>query len=102
MALTEEQRRERAQYDAAITAELEKRRRIVNEAGATPAGKELLRMVKDLCGFEKADRVVRADGQLDLTAMAVNSERRNVYLNLRGLMTPDVRLSVEHGSEEAK
>lgn len=93
----------RKEYEKIIAVELEKRQRIVNEAGATPSGKELLRMLKDLCGFEKADRVVRADGQLDLTAMAVNSERRNVYLNLRGLMNPEVRIAVEHGStEEAK
>ncbi len=91
---------QRQKYEAAIAIELEKRQRIVNEAGETAPGRELLRMLKDLCGFEKADRVVRADGQLDLTAMAVNSERRNVYLNLRGLMNPGVRLAVEQNIEE--
>ena len=92
---------QRQKYEAVVAAEMEKRQRVVNEAGATPAGRELFRMLKGLCGFYAADRVMDKDGKVDLVATALNSERRTIYLNLRGLMSPEVRLAVEHGNEEA-
>jgi hypothetical protein len=83
--MTEEQRK-------AKVAEISK---MVEAVALTEPGKGLLRLLHDICGYAAADRVVRSDGQIDLMATALNSERRNVYLQVRSFVPAEVLREVE-------
>lgn len=101
--MTEEDKKKKeaeiAAYKAAVAAEKERRKSIVAEVAKTPAGAKLLRLLHDICGFNQADRVMDSTGKTDLVATALNSERRNVYLNIRGLIPSDALKNIE-GTEE--
>ena len=99
-------RKKQEAQQAAREAELKRRGKMVAAVAETDAGKEFLRFLHDLCGFAFADRVIRVDGQTDLTATALNSERRNIYLEIRGYMSLDLRKEIENreidNKQEAK
>ena len=83
--MTEEQRK-------AKVAEIAK---MVDAVTATAPGKEFVKLLHDICGFAAADRVVGADGRVDLMATALNSERRNVYLQVRSFVPKDILREIE-------
>lgn len=92
----EEQKKKQAEYLAKVAAERDELKRVVESVLSTDNGKRLFRYIAKVCGFHVADRVICADGRVDLVATALNSERRNVYLNLRALASADALRIVEH------
>jgi len=102
--MTEEQRtkmvEDRKAYEEAVKAEVERRRVVIAEMAVTPQGKKFLRLLHGLCGFDKADRVIRSDGQVDPVATALNAERRLVYLEVRRSVPVDVLREIEFMEEK--
>jgi len=98
--MTEEQKKDiaekKAAYLAAIQTQLKKEASIAESVAMTEPGMKFLRMLHDKCGFAKADRVIRADGQIDPVATALNAERRNVYLEIRVLLSAEMRREIEN------
>ena len=97
--MTEEQKKKQEEYLVKVAAERQLLKRTVESVLSTESGKELFKYIHKICGFDKADRVVCSDGQVDLVSTALNSERRNVYLNLRAL-APAAALRVIENPEE--
>ena len=83
--MTEEQRK-------AKLAELSK---MVEAVAVTEPGKGFIRFIHDLCGYSAADRVLKGDGSVNLEATALNSERRNVYLQIRSFVPPEILRDIE-------
>ena len=83
--MTEEQRKSKVQELA----------KMVEAVAMTEPGKGFIRLLHDICGHSAADRVIRADGQVDLMATALNSERRNVYLQIRSFVPAEVLRDIE-------
>ena len=90
--MTEEQRKEAVGQRKAKLTEVSK---MVEAVALTEPGKGLFRLIHDICGYAAADRVVRSDGQIDLMATALNSERRNVYLQIRSFVPAEVLRDIE-------
>ena len=83
--MTEEQRKAKVQ-------ELSK---TVEAVAVTEPGKGFIRLIHDLCGYNTADRVLKSDGSINLEATALNSERRNVYLQIRSFVPAEVLRDIE-------
>ena len=66
----------------------------------TAPGRRVMRLIHNICGYHAAERVVRADGGINLEATALNAERRLVCVQLRALMTRDDLKAVDYGTEE--
>ena len=103
---TEEQRAEmltkKAEYAKRVEAELSRRRTIVANVAATDSGKQLIGMLRLLCGFDRADRVVDADGKLDPVGTSINVERRNVYIQIRNLVPVEILRDIEFPPAEVQ
>lgn len=104
--MTEAQRAEaeikKAAYAKKVEAELARRRTIIANAAATDSGKKFLVMLKNICGFDQADRVVDADGKLDAVGTAVNTERRSVYIQIRNFVPYEVLRDIEFPPAEVE
>lgn len=96
----EERKKKMAEYNAALEAKRADLRLMMAEVTKTEAGKKLLRYLHDICGFAEADRVIGADGRIDTMATIINSERRNVYVNVRSLVPVAVLREIEHTEEK--
>lgn len=83
--MTEEQRKAKVQELA----------KMVEAVALTEPGKGFIRFVHDLCGYNTADRVLKSDGSINLEATALNSERRNVYLQIRSFVPAEVLRDIE-------
>lgn len=68
---------------------------MVEAVAVTEPGKGFIRLLHDLCGYNTADRVLKGDGSINLEATALNSERRNVYLQIRSFVPPEVLRDIE-------
>ena len=93
--MTEEQRKQREEYMKKVEAELGRRRAIVANVAMTDSGKKFIGMLRTLCGFDQADRVVDADGKLDPVGTSINVERRNVYIQIRNLVPVEILRDIE-------
>lgn len=103
---TEEQRADalakKAEYAKMVQAELNRRRTIVANVAATDSGKKFIGMLRILCGFDQADRVVDANGKLDPVGTSINVERRNVYLQIRNLVPVEILRDIEFPPAEVE
>lgn len=102
--MTDEQRKRHEEakwkYQAAILAERQVNRDHIATLMATESGRWIFRHLRKICGFDKADRVMCADGSVDVVATALNSERRNIYLEIRKYALPDHLRLVEHDDDD--
>lgn len=98
--MTEEQRKEhedkKRKYQEAVAAEFTAKAKMVEAVAVTEPGKALLRYLHDICGYSASDRVlVPTTGEVNLVATALNSERRNVYLQIRALVPAEILREIE-------
>lgn len=75
-------------------------------AFSTEEGKVALRLIKNLCGYDKYDAVARKDsGVIDELSTFYNTARRSVYLDLRALLKSSILMEIEYeqsGSESTE
>ena len=98
--MTEEQKKDheekKRKYQEAVTAEFVAKAKMVEAVAMTEPGKALLRYLHDICGYSASDRVlVPTTGEVNLVATALNSERRNVYLQIRALVPAEILRDIE-------
>ena len=98
--MTEEQRKQheenKKKYQEAVVAEFAAKAKMVEAVALTEPGKALLRYLHDICGFSASDRVISpGTGEVNLVATALNSERRNVYLQIRALVPAEILRDIE-------
>ena len=104
--MTEEQRAEalmkKAEYQKKVDAELARRRAIVANVAATDSGKKFIGMLRNICGFDVADRVIDSDGKLDPVATSINTERRGIYIHVRNLVPKEILRDIEFPPAEVE
>lgn len=97
--MTEEQKKaheeQKRKYQEAVAAERAALAKTVEAVAVTEPGKALFRFLHRICGYSASDRVLSPDGGVDLVATALNSERRNVYLQIRAFVPAEVLRDIE-------
>lgn len=91
----------KADKDAKTKKQLEEHKRsLMNKlaiAFSTEEGKVALRLIKNLCGYDKYDAVARKDsGVIDHDTTFYNTARRSVYLDLRALIKTSILQEIEY------
>jgi hypothetical protein len=86
---------------SAVQQKLAKQRlqtaRILNTVFSAPDGPEALRYIMGICGYQKTSVVGDpVSGNLHLEATLYNEAQRNVYLQLRALLRPELLVKVEN------
>jgi len=67
---------------------------------ATEEGKQVLRHLKNVCGFDVSSVVLNPDNEVQDRGTLFNEARRTVYLDLRKLIKPDILKDVEYSIGE--
>ena len=71
-------------------------RKAFDETLRHPAGQEMFRYLFSLCGYDKRNVVVnKQTGGLEIQASLLNLVRREVYVDMRNMVSPKLLRSIE-------
>jgi DNA-directed RNA polymerase subunit M/transcription elongation factor TFIIS len=94
---------EKTKYIEKVTAEQEKMKKAVEAVAATDAGKELIKFLHRVCGYDQVNLVMnRQTGEVDTVATTFNECRRGVYIQIRNLVPAEVLKEIEFAKTEEK
>jgi len=92
---------EKKKYVESVTADREKMEKAVEAVAATDSGKELLKFLHRICGYDQVNLVVnRQTGEVDTVATTFNECRRGVYIQIRNLVPVEVLKEIEFTEEK--
>ncbi len=99
--MTEKSEEKKAVYLAAVAAEKAALAKTVTAVAATESGKELLKFLHRICGYDQTSLVLnRTTGEIDMAASTFNEVRRGVYLQLRPFVPVAVLRDIENPEEK--
>lgn len=97
--LTDVEREARQRREAKAQADRIRLTRDIRMTFATPEGRNTLRAIMEICGYQKYDAVGDpGSGEIFMTSTMYNSARRSVYLRLREHVDTTTLIAVEHGT----
>jgi hypothetical protein len=96
---SEEKEKAKREYMAAVEAERAKLKKAVEAVVATDNGKDLIKFLHRICGYDQDNLVLnRQTGEVDTVATTIHEGRRGVYLRVRALVPIEVLRQIEYNT----